>query len=325
VPYAEEEDDMGRLEGRVAVVTGAGRGIGAEVAKAMAREGASVVVNDLGVSIDGTKPSAGPADAVVAEILAAGGKAVASHESVADHAAAELIIRKALDEFGGLDVLVNVAGILRDRMLFNMTEEEWDAVIDVHLKGTFNTSKFAAMHWRQERKGNYRLINFTSGAGLWGGPGQPNYSAAKMGIVGFTFSTALALARYGVTANCIAPGAWTRMAQTVPSDQLDQVGFDPNSGEMGPENVAPSVLYLASEQSGWLTSRVIGAEGYKISLYSNPQEIRAIYSRGPWDVDEAFRLMELNFRAAIEGHTMYTKPYLDQMNAAVIPPVESTP
>ncbi|HEY8837584.1 MAG TPA: SDR family NAD(P)-dependent oxidoreductase, partial [Dehalococcoidia bacterium] len=202
---------MGRLDGRVAIVTGAGRGIGASVARIMAREGASVVVNDVGVGVDGSGQDKGPAQDVVDEIRSAGGKAVACFDSVADHDAAERIVRTALDEFGGLDVLVNVAGILRDRMVFNMTEEEWDAVIAVHLKGTFNTTKFASIHWRTARKGNYRLINFTSESGLLGAPGQPNYAAAKMGIVGFTYSCANGLARYGVTANCISPRAATRM------------------------------------------------------------------------------------------------------------------
>ncbi len=209
---------MGKLEGRVAIVTGAGRGIGASVAKMMAAEGAKVVVNDLGVDIDGSGGATGPADEVVEEIRSAGGEAVANGASVADHEAAEALIGTAIETYGKLDVLVNVAGILRDRMVFNLAEEDWDAVIDVHLKGTYNTSKFAAIYWRQAREGNYRLINFTSGSGLHGAPGQPNYAAAKMGIVGFTYSCANALTRYGVTSNAISPGAATRMTGTIPQE-----------------------------------------------------------------------------------------------------------
>ena len=158
---------MGRLDGRVAIITGAGRGIGASLARIMAAEGAKVVVNDLGVNVDGTGGDKSPAEAVAEEIRKAGGAAISNGDSVADYDAAENLIRSALDEFGRLDILVNVAGILRDRMVFNMAEEEWDAVIAVHLKGTFNTSKFASIHWRQAREGHYRLINFTSGSALW--------------------------------------------------------------------------------------------------------------------------------------------------------------
>ncbi|MEX0786931.1 MAG: SDR family NAD(P)-dependent oxidoreductase, partial [Dehalococcoidia bacterium] len=259
---------MGKLDGRIAIVTGAGRGIGAAVAKMMAAEGAKVVVNDLGVNLDGTGGGNGPADEVVAEIRKAGGAAIANGDSVADHDAAENIVRSALNEYGRLDIVVNVAGILRDRMVFNMAEEEWDAVIAVHLKGTFNTAKFASIHWRQAREGHYRLINFTSGSGLHGAPGQPNYAAAKMGIVGFTYSCANALGRYGVTANAISPNAATRMTESIPDTRRRAPGAQV-SDERAPENVAPAVLYLASEQSDWLTGRVIGAGGYRISLYNN--------------------------------------------------------
>ncbi len=296
---------MGKLDGRVAIVTGAGRGIGASVARLMATEGASVVVNDLGANIDGTGVDTGPADAVVEEIRSAGGNAIANRDSVADHDAAENMVRTALKEFGRLDVLVNVAGILRDRMVFNLSEEEWDAVIAVHLKGTFNTSKFASIHWRQAREGNYRLINFTSGSGLHGAPGQPNYAAAKMGIVGFTYSCANALGRYGVTANCISPGAATRMTQTIPDQQSGGGGAGRANDEMSPDNVAPAVVYLASEQSGWLTGRVIGAAGYRISLYNIPEPVREIQSTGPWNLNDTFKYIERSFRPAIEGRGMF--------------------
>ncbi len=209
---------MARLDGRVAIVTGAGRGIGRSVARLLASEGASVVVNDLGAALDGSGQDSGPAYDVVAEIEEAGGKAVASGADISSHSAAENLITAAIEQFGRLDVLVNVAGILRDRMVFNMTEQEWDDIIRVHLKGAFNTTKFASAHWRSLRDSSAqnRIINFTSVSGLHGAPGQPNYAAAKMGIVGLTYSSANSLAKYGVTVNAISPGAATRMTDSVP-------------------------------------------------------------------------------------------------------------
>ena len=212
---------MARLDGRVAIVTGAGRGIGRSVARLLATEGASVVVNDLGAAVDGSGQDSGPAHDVVAEIGEAGGKAIASGADIADFTAAEELVESAIEEFGRLDILVNVAGILRDRMVFNMTEQEWDDVIRVHLKGTFNTTKFASAHWRSLRDSSAqnRIINFTSVSGLHGAPGQPNYAAAKMGIVGLTYSSAHALAKYGVTVNAISPGAATRMTDSMPGER----------------------------------------------------------------------------------------------------------
>jgi NAD(P)-dependent dehydrogenase (short-subunit alcohol dehydrogenase family) len=291
---------MGRLDGRVAIVTGAGRGIGASVARTLATQGASVVVNDLGVNVDGTGEDVSRAAQVVDEIRKAGGKAFANHDNVADHAAAENIIRTALNEFGRLDVLVNVAGILRDRMVFNMTEEEWDAVIAVHLKGTFNTSKFASIYWRTAREGDYRLINFTSESGIFGAPGQPNYAAAKAGIVGFTLSCANALGRYGVTANCISPRAATRMTGTIPQREGRNIP-DPAEQERSPDNVAPAVVYLASKESGWLTGRVVLAHGYHIGLFNEPKIEAELVSAGPWDIDTACEQMERAFKSHVEG------------------------
>ena len=177
----------GKLEGKTAIITGAGRGIGREVALLYAKEGAKVIVNDLGVSVDGEGKDNSPASQVVNEIKAMGGEAIANFGDVSDMDQAEDLVRTALNEWGKLDILVNVAGILRDRMIFNMTGEEWDAVVKVHMRGTFATTRFASLHWRQARQGG-RLINFTSGSGLFGAPGQPNYAAAKMGIWGFTLS-----------------------------------------------------------------------------------------------------------------------------------------
>jgi NAD(P)-dependent dehydrogenase (short-subunit alcohol dehydrogenase family) len=280
---------MGRLDGRVAIVTGAGRGIGASVARLLASEGASVVVNDLGVAVDGSGTDSGPAHEVVAEIAEAGGKAVASGADITDFAAAEGLIGGAIEQFGRLDVLVNVAGILRDRMIFNMTEQEWDDVIRVHLKGTFNTTRFASAYWRslRDETAQNRIINFTSVSGLHGAPGQPNYAAAKMGIVGLTYSSANSLAKYGVTVNAISPGAATRMTSSIPMERRRE-GSPSNAPDvMSPDNVAPIVAYLASERSGWITGRVIHSAGYEISLYSNPEPVTRIIGTGPWDDADA--------------------------------------
>lgn len=289
---------MGSLDGRVAVVTGAGRGIGAGVAKLLAAEGAAVVVNDLGAALDGSGAESGPATQMVADITAAGGKAVANDGDVADHAAAEKLVRTAIDDFGKLDVLVNVAGILRDRMVFNMTEEEWDAVVRVHMRGTFNTVKHAAAYWRELRdaSAHHRIVNFTSVSGLRGAPGQPNYAAAKMGIAGFTYSCANALGRYGVTANAISPSAATRMTESVPEERRRT---SRGAEERAPENVAPMVAYLASERSGWLTGRVIGAGGYEVSLWSNPEPIREVATTGPWQLDTLAERVEKSFGPAV--------------------------
>ena len=275
---------MARLDGRVAIVTGAGRGIGRSVAKLLASEGASVVVNDLGAEMDGSGQDAGPAQQVVAEIAEAGGKAVVNGADISDFDAAEGLVRGAIDQFGRLDVLVNVAGILRDRMVFNMTETEWDDVIRVHLKGTFNTTRFASAHWRslRDETAQNRIINFTSVSGLHGAPGQPNYAAAKMGIVGLTYSAAHSLAKYGVTVNAISPGAATRMTESVPTDRR-RARSASAADERSPDNVAPIVAYLASERSGWITGRVIHSMGYEVSLYNNPEPISRIIGTEPWD------------------------------------------
>ncbi len=290
---------MGKLDGRVAIVTGAGRGIGAALARIMAAEGAAVVVNDVGAAVDGTETTERPADEVVAAIKAAGGRATSSYDSVADHDEAEHLVKTALDSFGRLDILVNVAGILRDRMVFNMAEEDWDAVLAVHLKGTFNTTKFASIYWRAAREGNYRLINFTSESGLYGAPGQPNYAAAKLGIVGFTYSCANALSRYGVTANCISPRAATRMTGTIPTDR--SVSMRNENPETSPDNIAPPVVWLASTESEWFTGHVIGVHGYEIALFSDPHITARVVSSAPWEMDAAFSQMDRTFRIALEG------------------------
>jgi NAD(P)-dependent dehydrogenase (short-subunit alcohol dehydrogenase family) len=286
---------MGLLDGRVAIVTGAGRGIGRSVAVLLAAEGASVIVNDLGSAVDGSGSDAGPAGAVVAEITEAGGKAAANGADVSDHDAARAMIESAIEHFGRLDVLVNVAGILRDRMVFNMSEQEWDDVIRVHMKGTFNTTKFAAAHWRAQRDpaAQNRIINFTSVSGLHGSPGQPNYAAAKMGIVGLTYSSANALAQYGVTVNAISPAASTRMTDSVPAER--RRARTASDDERSPDRIAPIVAYLASERSGWITGRIVHTGGYEVALYNNPEPIVRVIGTGPWELDDLAGQVERSF------------------------------
>lgn len=243
---------------RVCVVTGAGRGIGREYALLLASHGARVVVNDVGGARDGSGKDTGPAHEVVDEITASGGTAVANTDDVGTWQGGEAIVRQAIDAFGGLDVVVNNAGILRDRMLFSMSEEEWDGVIRVHLKGTFVTSRHAAAYWRERAKSGAeneaRLINTTSVAGLYANPGQTNYGAAKAGIAAFTQIAALELGRYGVTANAVAPGGLTRLTEdmSLPEEMLDR---------FQPRWVAPLVVWLASPQSREVTGEVFESSG----------------------------------------------------------------
>jgi NAD(P)-dependent dehydrogenase (short-subunit alcohol dehydrogenase family) len=249
-------------EGRVAIVTGAGRGIGREHALMLAAHGAKVIVNDLGGARDGTGASSGPADEVVAEIKKAGGEAASNADDISDWQGAERLIRQAVDTFGTLDVLVNNAGILRDRMLVNMAEAEWDAVIKVHLKGTFAPSHFAAAYWRDKAKQtgksvNARLINTTSVSGIYGNAGQTNYGAAKAGIAAFTIISARELGRYGITVNAVAPGAITRM-----TEDLGMAAVDEKQKEaLSPRWIAPIVTWLASAEANAITGRVFEASG----------------------------------------------------------------
>lgn len=276
---------MGICEGRIAIVTGAGRGIGRGHALELARQGASVVVNDLGAELDGTGGSSGPAGAVVDEIRAMGAQAVANGDDVADWAGAQAIVRAALDAFGGLDVVVNNAGFLRDRMLVSTSEDEWDAVVRVHLKGHFCVSRFAAAYWREQSKAGVsvdgRIINTTSGAGLMGSVGQGAYAAAKAGIAALTLVQSAELGRYGVTANAIAPAARTRMTEAVFADTMaaPESGFDP----MAPENVAPLVAWLASAESADVTGRVFEVEGGVLSIADGWQHGPRVERDERWD------------------------------------------
>jgi len=298
---------MGKLEGRNAVVTGAGRGIGRAVAKLLAEEGANVVVNDPGVSVDGSGHDNGPAEQVAAEIKAAGGSAVANYDSVATAEGGENMVRQCVDAFGRIDILINVAGILRDRMIFNMAEQEWDDVIAVHLKGHFNTIKPASVLMRQQRYG--RIVNFSSISGLRGNSGQANYGAAKAGIAGLTRVVARDLGRYGVTTNCIAPGAMTRMVAQVP-DSARQLraarGMGPMPAtqmlaERTPEQVAPMTVWLCTDDAWNVNGKIFHVAGGVVALAHEETPIRQIQREGKWTVEELAMLVPNQLIAGLQN------------------------
>ena len=284
------------LKGKVAVVTGAARGVGREIAILMARQGARVVVNDYGGSVVGTGSDRKPADEVVEEIRRAGGEAVANYESVASMAGGQAIIKTAMDAFSRVDIVVNNAGILRDRMIFNMSEEEWDAVINTHLKGTFAVTRAAAPIMREQKWG--RFINMTSTSGLVGNVGQANYAAAKLGIVGFTKVVALDMARYNVTANCISPFAWTRMIGTIPTETEAQKVRVEKIKKMGPEHIAPVAVFLASEAAKEVSGQVFGVRGKELMLFGHMRPVRSIHDDRGWTPE---RLAEL-FPGTLRHH-----------------------
>jgi NAD(P)-dependent dehydrogenase (short-subunit alcohol dehydrogenase family) len=279
---------MGVLDGKVAIVTGAGRGIGREIALRFAAEGARVVVNDLGGEADGSGASR-VADAVVDEIARAGGEAAASYDSVASVAGGRAIFQTAIDRFGALDILVNNAGILRDRTIFKMEEEDWDAVIAVHLKGHYCCTRPFACYIRDSGRQGCRIINFSSVSGLFGNFGQSNYGAAKTGIAGFSRVLALELAKYGCTVNTISPGAATRMTIPLAEGRGEQV--DPDDPRRSPRQIAPVVAWLASPAAQAVTSQIIHVARGRIGIMQQPALIRSFEKQGFWQVEEVGRVM----------------------------------
>jgi NAD(P)-dependent dehydrogenase (short-subunit alcohol dehydrogenase family) len=271
------------LEGRVVVVTGAGSGIGRDFALAMAAHGASVVVNDIGTSVSGEGKDAGPAQRVVDEISAAGGRAVASTDSVADWETANRIVKTALDAFGRIDCVVNNAGILRDRFFFNMSVEEWRAVIDVHLNGSFYVSRAAAPYFKAQQSGRY--VHMTSTSGLVGNLGQANYSAAKLGIVGLSKSIALDMARYQVTSNCIAPFAWSRMIGTIPAETPDQKARVEKLKRMETARIAPLAVYLASDAAKEVSGQVFAVRANEVFLMGQSRPLRSVHRADGWTAE----------------------------------------
>lgn len=268
------------LEGKVAVVTGAGRGVGREIALLMAAKGAKVLVNDLGGGPGGDGGDFGPADEVVRDIRAAGGEAVANYDSVADHEKMGWMIEQAMDQLGGLDIVVNNAGILRDSIFHKMTEDEFDIVIDVHLKGAFNVARHAATQFRRQESG--RMIHMTSTSGLIGNFGQANYAAAKLGIMGLSKSIALDMARYNVTSNCIAPFAWSRLIGTIPITSEEEKKRVERMQQMTPAKVAPLVAALAADAAQGVTGQIFAARGGEVFLFNQPRPIRGMARPEGW-------------------------------------------
>jgi len=271
------------LAGKVVAVTGAGRGIGREIALLCAREGASVVVNDLGSSAEGEGDDASPAAQTVEDIRAAGGQAIANVASVTDPAGAASIIEDALAAFGRVDAVVNNAGILRDRIWHKMSFEDWRAVIDVHLHGTFNVSKAATPHFKEQGGGSF--IHFTSTSGLIGNFGQANYSAAKLGIVGLSNSIALDMQRFGVRSNCIAPFAWSRMTASIPGSDPAELARVERMKSMGAEKVAPLVAFLASDAAREISGEVFAVRKNEIFLFSKPRPVRSMHRSEGWTAE----------------------------------------
>ena len=290
-----------RLKGKVAIVTGSGRGIGREVALWLARDGAKIVVNDIGASLDGIGDSDLPADLVVSEIRKEGGEAVSCYDSVADFDSASKIVETAIENFGRVDILVHPAGILRDRMVFNMTEEEWDSVLQVHLHGAFNMVKNVIPHMINQKYG--RIVLFSSGSGL-GSSGQANYSTAKEGMVGFTRAIAKELQPYGIMVNAVYPGGATRMTESIPQSTTDlrndlaestgKISSTPPKKASDPANNAPKVVYLCTDAADGITGQVFGTHGWALSLYSPRKVTKSIHKQGQWTLDELDKLMPIS-------------------------------
>ena len=271
----------GMLEGKVALITGAGGGIGRDIALAMAREGARIVVNDLGASVAGEGNSAGPAQQVVEDIRAAGGQAVANTDSVSEAVSAARIVQTAIDAFGRIDIVVNNAGILRDRIFHKMNLEEWDAVIKVHLYGAFHVSRAAAPHFKDQEAGVY--IHMTSTSGLLGNFGQANYAAAKLGVAALSKSIALDMLRFGVRSNCIAPFAWSRMIGSIPTDTPEQQARVERIKQMTPAKIAPLAVCLASDAGRDANGQIFAVRNNEIFLMSQPRPVRSVHRSEGWD------------------------------------------
>lgn len=278
------------LADKVVLVTGGGRGIGREIALFAAKEGARVVVNDLGGAPNGSGSDASVAEEVVAEIKKAGGAAVASTDSIATEASAKKIIDAALDNFGRIDAVINNAGILRDRMFYNMTDEEWTSVMQVHLFGYFYVSRAAAPHFKAQASGSY--VHFTSPAGLIGAAGQANYAAAKMGVVGMSTGIAFDMAKYNVRSNCIAPSAWSRLLAGIPTrSKEEQDRAEMLQKKMGPEKIAPFCAFLASDAAKAVSGQVFKVRGNEIFLMSQPRPIRSVHHDGGWSMQNLADIM----------------------------------
>src|SRR5258706_15167033 len=294
---------MGMLSGKNALVTGAGRGIGRGIAIALAAAGAKVVVHDLGASLSGEGKENAPAQTVVDEIVKYGGTAKANYGSVADFGQAAAMVQQAIDSWGRIDIVVHVAGILRDRMIFNMTEGEWDAGINVHLKGMFNVVRAASVSMREQMSG--RIISMSSVSAL-GAPGQPNYAAAKAGIIGLTWSTANAMAKYGVTVNAIMPSGATRMIDSTPRGRtvFEQTGKWPSEQAVGterdPDNVAPLVVYLASDAAAHVNGQVFHSFGYGYTLLAQPQAVRRLEADRRLDPEALAQLLPNTLGAGLK-------------------------
>ena len=274
------EQPTGMLTGKVAIVTGAGQGVGRAIAEGLAQAGASVVVNDVGVTLTGETENASAADEAAAAIRAAGGQAVGNRDSVAETASANRIVQQALDMYGRIDIVVNNAGILRDAIFHRMTPDEWRAVIDVHLHGSFNVSRAAATHFRQQASGSF--VHMTSTAGLIGNFGQANYMAAKLGIVGLSRSIAMDLQRFNVRSNCIAPFAWSRMVSSIPTEtEADKIRVA-KLKQMTPEKIAPMVVFLASDAASGVSGQVFAVRNNEVFLMSQPRPVRGLHRGEGW-------------------------------------------